>query len=93
MAEKMSARISVRVRSRSRRTGISGMLGESYKLELMAPPENGKANQACIDYFAMVTGASRMRIRIISGFTHPSKIVEFLDLSPEQVSQKLEALL
>jgi hypothetical protein len=38
------ARIAIKVHPRAKRTAITGRLGEAYKLDLKAPPVDGKAN-------------------------------------------------
>ncbi|HKS97354.1 MAG TPA: DUF167 domain-containing protein, partial [Terriglobia bacterium] len=42
---------SVRVHPRAKKTAITGELGDALKLAITAPPVEGKANEACIEFF------------------------------------------
>jgi uncharacterized protein len=46
------ARLTVKVHPRARRSGITGRFGEAWKLDLAAPPVDGKANEECVRFFA-----------------------------------------
>lgn len=70
------ARVTVKVHPRAKRTAITGRLGEAYKLDLAAPPVDGKANEECVGFFADVARVPRARVRIISGLTGRNKLVE-----------------
>ena len=63
------ARITVKVHPRARRSAIAGRLGEAWKLDLAAPPVDGKANEECIRFFAELAGVPRSRVRIVTGAT------------------------
>ncbi len=79
------ARITVKVHPRARRTAIAGRLGEAWKLDLAAPPVDGKANEECIRFFAELAGVPRGRVRIVSGAAGRTKIVEVEGLSREDL--------
>jgi uncharacterized protein YggU (UPF0235/DUF167 family) len=70
------ARVTVRVHPRARRTGVSGRLGEAWKLDLAAPPVEGRANDACIRFFAGLAGVPQARVRIVTGLSSRTKVVE-----------------
>lgn len=84
------ARLTVKVHPRAKRTAITGRLGEAWKLDLAAPPVDGKANQECIRFFAGLAGLPRSRVRIASGATARLKVVE-LDVSAEALEAALKA--
>jgi len=46
------ATFAVRVHPRAKKNAITGEVGDAIKLALTAPPVDGKANEACIDFFA-----------------------------------------
>jgi uncharacterized protein (TIGR00251 family) len=85
------ARITVRVHPRAKRTRIAGKLGEEYKLDLAAPPVDGKANQACIRFLADLAGVPAPRVRIVLGLTNRTKVMELEGVSQEVVDGKLRA--
>ena len=45
-------RFSVKVQPKARRNSIVGELGDTLKVALTAPPVDGRANEACIEFFA-----------------------------------------
>ena len=68
-------RISVKVHPRARRTQLSGGPDE-YKLEVTAPPVDGAANEAVIEFFAKKYRIPRNSVRIVTGEHARRKIVE-----------------
>jgi len=70
------ARITVKVHPRAKRTALKGRIGDAWKLDLAAPPVDGKANEECVRYFADLAGVPRSRVRIVLGETSRTKVVE-----------------
>jgi uncharacterized protein len=83
------ARVTVRVHPRAKRTGITGRFGEAYKLDLAAPPVDGKANEECVRFFADLTGVPRARVRIVTGQTGRMKVVEVEGVDQVELEQRL----
>jgi uncharacterized protein (TIGR00251 family) len=83
------ARVTVKVHPRARRTGITGRLGEAYKLDLAAPPVDGKANEECVRFFAELAGVRRARVRIVMGQTARMKVVEIEGVVQAELEQRL----
>lgn len=83
------ARVTVKVHPRAKRTGISGRFGEAWKLDLAAPPVDGKANEECVRWFAAAAGVARTRVRIVSGAAGRMKVVEVEGISQEELERKL----
>ena len=81
------ARIEVKVHPRARRTALAGRFGEAWKLDLAAPPVDGKANQECIRFFAELAGVARGRVRIVSGATARLKVVEVEGVGQEELER------
>jgi len=70
------ARIAVKVHPRARRTALNGRFGEAYKLDLAAPPVDGKANEECVRFFAELAKVPRSRVRIVTGATARNKVLD-----------------
>jgi len=70
------ARVAVKVHPRAKRSGIAGKFGDAWKLDLAAPPVDGKANEECVRFFAELAGVARGRVRIVTGATSRMKLVE-----------------
>jgi uncharacterized protein len=83
------ARLTVKVHPRARSTAITGRLGEAYKLDVMAPPVEGKANEECTRFFAELAGVQRAQVRIISGLTGRNKVVEVAGVEQEELERLL----
>ena len=78
------ARVTVKVHPRARRSAVAGRLGEAWKLDLTAPPVEGKANEECVRYLAELAGVPRARVRIVTGLTSRTKVVEIEGVSEEE---------
>ena len=68
-------RISVKVDPRARRNRLTNA-GEEYKLEVTAPPVDGAANEAVIEFFSKGLRVPRSQIHILSGEKSRRKLVE-----------------
>jgi uncharacterized protein len=69
-------RLTVKVVPGARQSRVVGPLGDALKLQVAAPPEKGRANEAVIDLLAAHFGVKRGRVRIVSGHAQPRKVVE-----------------
>jgi len=78
------ARFTVKVHPRARRSAVTGRLGEAWKLDLTAPPVEGKANEECVRFLAELVGVPRARVRIVTGLTSRTKVVEIEGVTEEQ---------
>lgn len=85
------ARVTVKVHPRAKQTRITGRLGEAFKLDLAAPPADGKANEACIRFFAEAAGVPQSRVRIVLGLTNRTKVIEVQGIAQEAIESKLLA--
>ena len=83
------ARITVKVHPRAGRTRVAGKLGHIWKLDLAVPPVDGKANQACLRFFAELAGVPQSRVRIVLGLTNRTKVIEIDGASQELVESRL----
>ena len=78
------SRFTVKVHPRSRRSAVTGRLGDAWKLDLAAPPTQGKANDACVRFLAELVGVPRARVRIVTGLTSRTKVVEIEGVTEEE---------
>ncbi len=79
----------VKVHPRARKNAITGVVGDALKLALTAPPVEGKANQAVIEFFADLFAIPRSSVTIASGETSRNKIVRIAGVSKPVAEQKL----
>jgi len=85
------ARLTVKVHPRAKRSALNGRFAEAWKLDLAAPPVDGKANDECVRFFADLAGVPKSRVRIVSGATSRMKLVEIEGVSQEALEKLLEA--
>jgi len=83
----------VKVHPRARKNAITGTVGDALKLSLAAPPLEGRANQAVIEFFAQLFQIPRSSVTIASGETSRSKVVRIAGLGRAAVEQRLTAAL
>jgi len=62
----------------------------AYRLQLAAPPVDGKANEECIVFLAGMAGVPRSRVRILSGLTSRMKVVEIDGIGQEEMERRLK---
>lgn len=83
------AQFALRVQPRASRNAIAGVLGEAVKLAITAPPVDGKANQAVVEYLAELFQVSKSSIAIVSGETGRNKLIAVRGLNADQVRRAL----
>jgi len=87
--EPLRTRIRIKVHPRAKRTRIAGRLGDIYKLDIAAPPSQGRANEACVRHISAILGVKLSSVRILQGLTNELKLVEISGISPEEVGRRL----
>jgi len=79
----------IRVHPRAKKNAITGELGDALKVSLTAPPVEGRANEACIEFFAKLLRVPRSSVTIASGQTNRNKVVRVAGLTANQVRNRL----
>jgi uncharacterized protein len=80
----------VRVHPRAKKNAITGTVGDALKVSLTAPPTDGKANQACIDFFAKLLNVPRSSVTIAAGQSSRNKVIRVAGLSAEEITKRLK---
>jgi uncharacterized protein (TIGR00251 family) len=83
------ATFAVKVHPRAKKDAITGKVGDALKLSLTAPPADGKANQACIEFFAELLKVPRSSITIAAGQASRNKVIRVAGLSAEEIRRRL----
>jgi uncharacterized protein (TIGR00251 family) len=68
--------LKVKVEPRSSKKGISGLIGDSLKVKVHAPPVGGAANEELIEILSKEFGIKKSDIQIVRGNSSRDKIVE-----------------
>ncbi len=84
-----SARMSVYVQPRASKTAVVGMHDGCVKIRLAAPPVDGAANVALVEFVAERVGVAKSRVRITAGLTGRRKTVEVDGITAEQLAGAL----
>src|ERR1700685_2970620 len=79
----------VRVHPRAKKNAITGELGDALKLSLTSPPVEGRANEACIEFFAKLLKLPRSSVTITSGQTSRKKMIRVSGLSADEVRRRI----
>ncbi|MFY9680488.1 MAG: DUF167 domain-containing protein [Candidatus Sulfotelmatobacter sp.] len=79
----------VKIHPRARKDAITGEFGDALKLSLTSPPVDGRANEACIEFFAKLLMVPRSSVTIASGQTSRQKVIWVSGLSAEEVRRRI----
>ena len=80
----------IRLQPRASRNAVVGEMGDALKITLTAPPVDGKANEACIEFLAILLKVPRSSVTIASGESSRNKVIRVAGLSSQQVRERLE---
>jgi len=83
------ATFAVKVHSRAKKNAITGELGDALKLSLTTPPVEGRANEACIEFFANLLKVPRSSVTIASGERSRMKVVRVVGLSAAELERRV----
>ena len=81
--------IEIRVQPRASRTGFAGTLGDRLRVRLQAPPVDGRANAALVEFLAEAFEVPRARVSIEHGHGSRDKRVRIRDAAPVAAQMKL----
>jgi uncharacterized protein len=80
----------VKVHPRAKKDAITGELGDALKVSLTTPPVDGRANEACIEFFAKLLKVPRSSVTIASGQTSRNKVIRVVGLSAAELSKRIK---
>jgi len=83
------ATFAVKVHPRARKNAVTGEVGDALKVALTAPPVEGKANEACIEFFAKLLRVPRSSVTIAAGLTSRNKVIRVAGLTAADVRRWL----
>jgi uncharacterized protein len=79
----------IKVHPRAKKNAITGELGDTLKVSLTAPPVDGRANEACIEFFAKLLKVPRSSVTIASGQSSRNKVIRVAGITAQQVRVRL----
>jgi uncharacterized protein (TIGR00251 family) len=88
-------RIRIRVHPGARRTEVAGRTGPddapALVVRVVAPAADGRANEAVVEALAEAFGVRRRAVRLVTGASSRTKVVEVDDVSAEAVAALMAA--
>ena len=82
--------LSLRVQPRASRNAVAGWTGDILNIRLTAPPVEGAANAACLEFLADLLDLPQSQFEILRGERSRNKLVEITGLSQEEVYARLK---
>jgi hypothetical protein len=83
----------VRVIPGASKNEVVGIQDGALKLKLTAPPVEGKANRACVDFLAGLLRLRRSTLSITSGEKSRKKTITAAGLSAAELQSRLKGIL
>ena len=81
--------LSIRLHPGARKNSVTGVHADALKIALTAPPVDGKANDALIEFLAETLRLPRARIAIVAGVTSRTKTIRITGRSAAEVAAAL----
>jgi uncharacterized protein len=94
-ADSAGVTLAVRAQPGAKRTAITGVYGEGaaaqLKIAVHAPPLEGRANAALIEFLATTFGVAKNAVEIVSGELSRSKVIRLCGVSMARATAILAA--
>lgn len=87
----MTASLRIRVNPRSSRNQVTGWADGVLHVKLTAPPVEGTANKAAIEFLADLLGVKKSQITLTSGQTSRDKTFEITGLTQADLEYRLNS--
>jgi uncharacterized protein (TIGR00251 family) len=84
-----TCRLAIKVIPGASRNEVCGWLGETLKVKLSAPPVDGRANDALVEFLAEKLGLPRHSIMLVRGETARQKLLRIDGLTLAEVKRRL----
>jgi uncharacterized protein (TIGR00251 family) len=86
----MKTRFQVKIKTRAKRPGIYGRIGDAIKIDVAAPPIDGRANLEVVRLIADAAGVPRSQVHIVMGETNTLKLIEIEGVETEEFLRRIE---
>lgn len=77
----------VHVQPRASCNEAAGLFGRALRLRVAAPPQDGRATEACLMFIARALGVPRQRVSLVAGRASRSKVVRVQGMKVEAVAR------
>ena len=83
--------LTLHIQPGAKKTEVVGPHGDALKIRLAAPPVDGKANAALVEFLAKKVGAGRTAVEIVGGQTSRTKRVRIEGYAVDELRVLLQA--
>jgi uncharacterized protein (TIGR00251 family) len=83
----------VRAQPGAKKSGVLGLVGDSIKLGVSAPPEDGKANEALVELIADLLSVRKSCVSLVSGKSARGKRFRILAISAQEALSRFHPYL
>jgi len=80
----------VKVHPRAKKNAITGEVGDALKVSLTTPPVEGRANEACVEFFAKLLKVPQSSVTIASGLSSRNKVIRVGGVTAAYVRDRLD---
>lgn len=85
------AAITVKVTPKAKATKVLGVMDDgTIKIQVTAPPEDGKANEMLLEFLGEKLGLKANQIEIVAGLSSERKLISLIGISPDEVDARLK---
>ncbi len=81
--------LSLRVQPRASRNAVVGWTGDTLNVRLTAPPVEGAANVACLEFLADLLDLPQSQFEILRGSRSRTKVIRISGLTQDEVRARL----
>ena len=82
-------RLALLVQPRASRSEVVGIHGDALRIRLQAPPADGRANAALVEFLADRLGLPRQAVKLLAGAGSRRKVVGITGATKEVVGRRL----
>jgi uncharacterized protein len=79
----------VKVHPKAKKNSITGEVGDALKISLTAPPIDGRANAACVEFMAKLLKVPGSSVTIAFDQSSRNKIIRVAGLSAKEVQDRI----
>lgn len=83
------ATLAVRAQPGAKKDGVLGRHGGAVKVAVTAPPEDGRANAALVEYLKNWLGVKRSQLVLLSGEKNRNKVFLVRGLTPAELAARV----
>ena len=82
--------LKLKIHPGAKRSKVNGYFGDALKIDLQAPPVDGKANAALLKFLAEILKLPKSAVELKSGDTSRDKVVRISGTTPEKIISALK---